>query len=49
MSCKKCHDLKIYEEEFRTWIRKTYVCYIDGHSAKTCEDLEETCPYFEII
>lgn len=49
MSCEKCFDLKIYEKEFRNWTRKTYVCYIDGHSSKDINELEETCPYLESI
>lgn len=49
MSCDYCCDLKIYYENMGRWERKTYVCYIDGHSGKTTDELESTCPYLELI
>ena len=48
MACDYCTDLKIFYEQFTTWERKTYVCYIDGHSARTPDELEDTCPYLEL-
>lgn len=49
MSCEHCNDCKIYIEELWKGNRKTYVCYIDGHTAKDVYALEETCPYLECI
>lgn len=49
MGCKGCSDCKIYEEDKFYFISKYYVCYIDGHSARTTDILEETCPHLEII
>ena len=48
MGCKGCVDCKIYIEEYWNRERKSYVCYIDGHSAKDTDKLEETCPYLEL-
>ena len=49
MSCENCSDCKIYIEELWKGNRKTYVCYIDGHTAKDVYALEETCPFLECI
>lgn len=49
MGCKGCCDCKIYEEDKFYFTNKYYVCYIDGHSAKDSDTLEETCPHLECI
>lgn len=49
MGCKGCCDCKIYEEDKFYFTKKTYVCYIDGHIAKSTDILEETCPYLELL
>ena len=49
MGCEYCCDCKIYEEDKFYFTNKYYVCYIDGHSAKDSDTLEETCPHLECI
>ncbi len=49
MSCDGCVDCLIYEEDKFYFTNKYYVCYIDGHSAKTTDELENTCPYLELL